>query len=382
MDLEAGAAGTRRPAFQKSLVTSWIWAFAVGVVLLFLIGGRTGTLDSLLIGGGLAAVGGAITFYILRSGKLNSARWLLFIGTGLFFGIAFTLEHQVNRGSILLSPTIIQDQEVPICPITIPFVLPPYYIRGEMIFPTSAQAIMGIVLFWFGLAWLFGRGWCSWLCFFGGIDQFFASLAKKPLIKTGPLSQAGRLFPYAFLLFLILLAVAALYPLFCAWICPLRIVYDPPTVNSTSEWLTSVIFVTGGMAFLIVGPYVTKKRLFCSLLCPLLPVNSLLGKLSPFQVKIDPSRCNKCGKCALECEMFAVTPESAASGSPHLECSRCGRCIDQCPSGAIDFYLIGTRDRIRPVFVSLAVIFNILLTGAYITLLVQYLRTGTFQFFQ
>lgn len=79
--------------------------------------------------------------------------------------------------------------------------------------------------------------------------------------------------------------------------------------------------------------------------------------------------------------MFAVTAAAASSGAPHLECSRCGRCADKCPSGAADYYLIGTRDRIRPVFVSLAVIFNLLLTSSYISLLVQYWRTGTIQFF-
>lgn len=381
MDTASGPVRNRPFPLQYGKTACWFSAIGVAGVLLFLIGGSTGSLDSLLMGGLLAAVGGSLTFYILRSGKINSARWLLFVGTGLFFGIAFTLEHQVNRGSILLSPAIIEGKEVPICPITIPFVLPPYYLRGEWIFPTSMKAILGILLFWFAFAWLFGRGWCSWLCFFGGIDQFFASLAKRPLIKLGPLGPAGRMFPYAFLLFLILVAVGTLYPLFCAWLCPLRIVYDPPAVNTTSEWLSAIVFVTGGMVLLVAGPYLTKKRLFCSLVCPLLPVNSLLGKLSPFQLRIDPDRCNACGKCASECEMFAVTAAAASSGAPHLECSRCGRCADKCPSGAADYYLIGTRDRIRPVFVSLAVIFNLLLTSSYISLLVQYWRTGTIQFF-
>ncbi len=49
----------------------------------------------------------------------------------------------------------------------------------------------------------------------------------------------------------------------------------------------AVIFVGGGIVFLIGGPLLTKKRLYCSLVCPLLPVNAIIGNLSPFRVKVD-----------------------------------------------------------------------------------------------
>ena len=362
--------------FQFSIGKSAAAAGCTFFLLIFLLCGRGGASIDMMIGFLLAVFGGTITFLILRTGKINHCRLVLFIGIGILFSIVFTLEHQVNRGSILLTEKQLSTTDVPICPITIPFVLPPYYLRGELIFPTTVKAMFGIVFFWLCFALLFGRGWCSWLCFFGGMDQTCAVLAKKPLIKLGGLGKIGRLFPYAFLLFLILVALGALYPLYCAWLCPLRIAYDPPAVNSTREWIMAVIFVSGGLTFLLAGPFLTKKRLYCSMICPLLPVNSIIGKLSPFRVRIDPSRCKQCGICIRECEIFALNPGGLEHGEPAIECSRCGRCMDHCPSGAIDYHLLGTRDSIRPVFITLAVVFNIVLASGFILAFIHYLSTG------
>ena len=371
----------KEPPFQFSIGKSAIAAACTIFLLIFFLCGRGGTPVDLSIGILLALSGGFITFQILRTGKINTYRLVLFIGMGILFGVVFTLEHQVNRGSILLTEKQLSNADVPICPITIPFVLPPYYLRGAMIFPTSTGAMFGIVFFWLCFALLFGRGWCSWLCFFGGMDQACAVLAKKPLIKMGRLGKVGRLFPYALLLFLILVALGALYPLYCAWLCPLRIAYDPPAVNSTREWLMAIVFVSGGLIFLLGGPYLTKKRLYCGLICPLLPINSLVGKLSPFRVKIDRTLCNQCGVCFRECETFAMNPDTLERGEPVMECTKCGRCMDNCPTGAIEYRLLGTRDGIRPVFVSLAVVFNILITSSFILAFVHYLITGKIRFF-
>ncbi len=237
---------------RQSLRTSLIAAFVTAFLLLFLTSGGKATAEALITGLIFAAVGGAFTFWILRTGRVNRRRLILFLVLGLLFGIVFSIAHEVNRGSILLTEEQIESAEVPICPITIPFVVPPLVIRGEMIFPTTVKALWSISLFWLAFALLFGRGWCSWLCFFGGIDQACAAVAKRPRLKVEALSRLWRFFPYAFLLFLILLAVGTLYPLYCAWLCPLRIVYDPPVVNTTLQWGSAVVFVSGGLAFLVV----------------------------------------------------------------------------------------------------------------------------------
>jgi ferredoxin len=362
------------------LRTSLIAAVVTALSLMFLVSRGRATTEALITGAIFAAIGGVFTFRILRTGKVNTPRLILFIAIGLSFGIAFSIEHQVHRGSILLTPSQIERAVVPICPITVPFVVPPLVLRGEMIFPASVRMLLYIGLFWLGFALLFGRGWCSWLCFFGGIDQACAAVAKRPRLKVEGLSRLWRLFPYALLLFLILVSVSALYPLYCAWLCPLRIVYDPPAVNTTLEWLSAVVFVGGGLSFLIAGPFLTKKRLYCSLICPLLPANAIVGLLSPFRVKVDRNKCNDCGACVKLCEAFAMTDESMAKGEATMECTRCGRCMDICPQGAIDYCLIATNIRVRPVFVTLGVVFSLLLLSSFVTTLVHFMLTGEIVF--
>jgi polyferredoxin len=357
---------------RTSLVSAGIAAF----LLLFLIGGGGGTTEALIAGLFFALVGGASTFWILRTGRVNTPRLILFVGMMLTFTAAYSIQHEITRGSILLTDEIIAGGNVAICPITIPFVVPALIIRGEMIFPASVQTLIWIGLFWFGFALLFGRGWCSWLCFFGGVDQACATVAKRPRLEMEGLSRTWRLFPYAFLLFLILVAVSTLRPIYCEWLCPLRIAYDPPAVNTTLEWLMAVIFIGGGMIFLIGGPFLTKKRLYCSLICPLLPVNTIIGNLSPFRVKVDLNRCNDCGKCEKVCETFSMTAESRKQGKTMTECVKCGRCMDICPQGAIDYRLIGTNVGVRPIFVILAVVFNLLIMSGFVMALVHFLLTG------
>ena len=146
---------------RQSLCTSLIAAFATALLLMFLISGGNATAEALIIGLFFAAFGGVLTFQILRSGKVNRRRLIIFLLVALFFGTVFSIEHQVHRGSILLTSTQIESADVPICPITIPFVIPPLVIRGEMIFPASVRLALWIGLFWLGMALIFGRGWCG-----------------------------------------------------------------------------------------------------------------------------------------------------------------------------------------------------------------------------
>lgn len=129
-----------------------------------------------------------------------------------------------------------------------------------------------------------------------------------------------------------------------------------------------------------MGPFLTKKCLYCSLICPFLPANVLVGLLSPFRVKVDRGECNDCGACARACECFAMTADSRARGAATMECSRCGRCMDVCPKAAIDYRLIGANLSARPFFVSLAVVFNLTILSGSVGALVEYLLTGKIQF--
>ncbi len=73
---------------------------------------------------------------------------------------------------------------------------------------------------------------------------------------------------------------------------------------------------------------------------------------------------------------FVEDIESLAKGKARMECTRCGRCMDICPRGAIDYRLIGTNIGVRPVFVTLAVVFNLMILSSFMIALVHFLLTG------
>lgn len=354
-------------------------AALTGILLLFLT--VAGATSAVRIGTGIVftLAGSLVTYTILRTGTVNRYRLILFIAMGLAFTVSFSIEHTVNRGSILLSSAVISNASTPICPIAIPFVAVPLAVTGKMIFPSAVSALVSIFLLWFAMVLIFGRGWCSWICFFGWMDQFFASLAKKPLIRLDTVPKWAKLFPYALMLFLVLVGIVALFPLYCAWLCPLRILYDPPVVMTTASWILALVFVIGGFVFLVAGPYLTKKRLYCSLICPLMPANAIVGQISPFRVRVDPDKCIRCGACVRACEIFAITQDEGSVPEPTIECMKCGRCMDACPKGAVDYYLARTREAVRPWFVALAVAFCTMLLVGFVRTIIVFALTGTLE---
>ena len=368
---------------KYSFAVSFTAAVITGLILYFLVGRGDSSSARLAVTAFIVIIGTALTFFILWTGRVNFLRMVTFIGIdGLIFTIALSLEHEVQRGSILLTNQALNNNSVPICPITIPFVAVPYFTEGKMVFPSPVTSLFAVLFMWLGLVLILGRGWCGWICFFGWMDQFFASLLKKPIIPLENPPKWAKLFPYAFMLFLILVSAVFLIPIFCAFICPLRIIYDPPGVTTTFEWITALIFVTGGLIFLVIGPLLTKKRLFCSFICPLMPANTLIGVINPFKVKIDTTLCKKCGLCVKSCELFAITKESLAKGRTTIECAKCEKCMDKCPVGAINYKLMFTDQTIRLFFIPLAIIVNLLIASGFIWMVVHYLMTGEIVSFQ
>lgn len=135
------------------------------------------------------------------------------------------------------------------------------------------------------------------------------------------------------------MALSTLEPFYCAWLCPLRIVYDPP----------AAIFVSGGIISLIGGPLLTK-RLYRRLIYPLPPVSAIIGRLSPFRIRVDRGVCMDCEICEETCEDLLhdqrITSQRRDGDGVH-------QMHGYLPNGAIDYRLIGTEIGVRPIFVVL-----------------------------
>jgi ferredoxin-type protein NapH len=88
-------------------------------------------------------------------------------------------------------------------------------------------------------------------------------------------------------------------------------------------------------------------RKWCSHICPISALMSLVGKLNRTVLpRVNTNTCLEihgieCGKCAHVCEM-SIDPRHPERGNSWSECTRCRACVDNCPAHAIDMPLLNT----------------------------------------
>lgn len=171
---------------------------------------------------------------------------------------------------------------------------------------------------------LAGSAWCSMLCYFGPFDA---------------LASQGR----------------AVHPL-------------PPFLNALLRWGRPAVLVTGTALTLIlksVGIALSSAialsiayavlsllamaalsrrwggMLHCTTLCPIGLIVSLLGRLSPWRLRVDKAVCDDCGACEKLCRWRAITPESRAKGGALARCSLCRDCVGVCRKKALSVRCAG-----------------------------------------
>ncbi len=230
----------------------------------------------------------------------------------------------------------------------------------EASFPTTFNEMMLLTVPFIVTGLVFGRGFCGWICPFGGLNEAMVTgkkerwrlnFLKKSRVASSGLRYAGlkewvKDTKYGILLALVLLSVFLSFPVLCIF-CPALWLAVIPVF-----WLVIGILVV----FAIILPFMTKHRWWCHI-CPMGAVLSIFNKISFFRVRINKDKCIKCLDCVQECRMFAITPDDVeGDGKPNANCIRCGRCIEACPEEAIDMYWFGTFKKARGLFISLAII--------------------------
>ncbi len=177
---------------------------------------------------------------------------------------------------------------------------------------------------------LVGPAWCSHLCYIGAWDDQCSRLGpKRP--KPMPRSWAigGRL--------------AALV-LACGTALLLR-AHNVP--GETAAWLAAGF----GLAGLGVMALVSRRlgvMAHCTAFCPIGLVGNLLGRLTPWRVRIDRETCTGCGSCARACRYSALTPAEIEAGAPGLPCTLCGDCIGACPHDSMGYRLAWPLSHVAP----------------------------------
>jgi ferredoxin-type protein NapH len=336
----------KNPGMKKSLGTSLLYTLPMLLVtFMFMTGGRPNFSDPSAALATLIAflLVNVLYFLMHKTGKTDRYRAVLFIIFAL--SLSFTLIHNMisMRSSMSFSQADVLECKIPFCHLVIPMMILPAAFTKSIIFPGSIIGgfadISSMVVLWLVATIVLGRGFCSWGCFYGGWDDGFSRIRKKPVISK--ISDLWRWMPFAVLIMVVLTAAMTLMPTYCSWICPFKAVTEFEQVTSVESVAKAGVFLTLFGGLVVVLPIMTRKRTQCSFLCPLGAISSLSNKITPFIVKIDKSSCSECYKCVAVCPLFALTPEDIKAGKVSLFCSKCGKCVDACSKKAMHYSIKG-----------------------------------------
>jgi len=284
---------------------------------------------------------GTIGFLIIHTGSTSRWRALFFVVMAWAFIVHFKAFLLGLGHSPFFSPEV---QEVPYCHIAMASTFLNTLYQQYLALQSGSWKLWGpltLGFLWLALTLAIGQAWCSWGCFYGGLDDGFSRVLKKPLWKRFRLPPRWRDLPAAILLFTALASLSSMLPVFCLWLCPLKFTTAFLDTYGPTRWIQIALFTGIGGAALVVLPVVLKKRVFCGLICPFGAWQAFFGRMSPFRVTINPDRCNQCGLCVRACPTFVLEEDSPARQDVSAYCNRCGECIDACPTGGITYTLLG-----------------------------------------
>lgn len=261
----------------------------------------------------------------------------------VLFCIAFIANLYEERGSMAITYNSFSNSELPFCHIAIPQILLPLLITKNIVFPARLMnhyaSVGSMLVIWLAITMTIGRGWCSWVCFYGGWEEGFSSAGKKRKINLLSKNKDLREFQIGFFVFIILASLCELSCVYCKWFCPFKLVTEYSPMDSIPSLIAGVVFIGLFLILVVILPILSKRRVQCNTLCPFGALASLTDGLSLFKIRIDSSKCVGCMKCAATCKFGAIDIKTIQNKKSHPEfnCAKCGDCISACPQNAISY---------------------------------------------
>jgi ferredoxin-type protein NapH len=320
-----------------------------------------------------------VLFFLMHfTGKTDRFRAVIFIVFALSLSFSLIKNMMEIRNSMTFSQADIIECKIPFCHLVIPMMIIPAAFTKSIIFPGtilgSFADISSMVVLWLVATLVLGRGFCSWGCFYGGWDDGFSRLRKKPVMRK--IGDKWKWMPFAVLFMVAITAALTLIPTYCDWICPFKAVTEFEKVTGAESAAKAGVFISLFGSLVVFLPAFTKKRTQCSFLCPLGAVNTLSNKITPFTIRIDKKMCNECFKCVDVCPMFALTQDGVRTGQVSVFCSKCGKCVDACSGKAIHYGIKGIpagtmKNFSRNLFLFVSFLFIAIFSAGSITFTVK-----------
>jgi len=217
-------------------------------------------------------------------------------------------------------------------PVTIFYISPIVILMGAAAGVATGSLLLYIVLFILSL--FVARLWCGWLCPMGAWQEICSPVIKKT-VKPGWRNYIKYIVTVLWLgviasSFYSAGGIHSIDPLF-------------GTVNGISITSLSILMIVGIIfAIIFIVAYVTGRRGFCHVLCPIAALMIAGRKIrtlfhgKALQLSADAGRCIDCKKCSKECPMgLDVNGVVRKEGMENAECILCASCADACPKGAI-----------------------------------------------
>ena len=299
----------------------------------------------------------ALFFLMMRTGETYRWRRIFFVALGFLFPVGFIAALVAERGTMSIPISRMVSGDTPFCFMVTPSIILPAAFARTVIFPGSIlptasnpHSIAAMIGLWFALTLVMGKAWCSYACFFGGIEEGFAAIAKRRRLhrfvtRFGP---QLRLIPWAILVFVVLVSAAIFEPVYCMWLCPFKAVTEFPAVRNVETAIQMGIFVALFVGLVVVLPYLTKKRTQCGFFCPFGAFQSLFNKINLFEIRFNREKCVDCTLCQTSCPTVALSKDSIREGKTLLNCMKCGACVDACKNDAAVWHIKGTPVAAKP----------------------------------
>ncbi len=297
-----------------------------------------------------------VTLFFLMMRRCETYRWrrIFFVSLGVLFPIGFIHNVLEMRGTMGIPIEEMIAGRTPFCFLPIPMLILPAALLKTVAFPgsilpnggMSGSGMAAMVGLWLAMTIVVGKGWCSYACFFGGIEEGMAAIPKTPKLRN--IDERWRYGPWAVLLSMALLSLAVVDSVYCMWLCPFKAVSEYVAARNTVGMVQNGIFILLFAALVLILPVLTKKRTQCAFFCPFGAFQSLFNKVNIFSVKIERSKCKPCNVCQNACPTMALSKDSIAEGNALMSCMKCGACVDACPRDAVSFHIRGTEVGFRP----------------------------------
>jgi polyferredoxin len=296
-------------------------------------------------------------FLMMRTGATYRWRRIFFVAVGFLFPVGFIAALIAERGTMSIPISRMVSGDTPFCFMVTPSIILPAAFARTVIFPGTIAAsashshnIAGMIGIWFAMTLVLGKAWCSYACFFGGIEEGFAAFPKRRRLHRFVTRYGSilRLIPWAILVFVVLASAALFEPVYCMWLCPFKTVTEFPAVRNLETAIQFGVFVALFVGLVVVLPYLTKKRTQCGFFCPFGAFQSLFNKINLFEIRFNREKCVDCTLCQTSCPTVALSKDSIREGKTLLNCMKCGACVDACKKDAAVWHLKGTPVAVKP----------------------------------